>query len=112
MPVIRGASLAAHAAARKAKAGHNDAACYAARAAGQAVATAHVPTHGIGPALYAVKAVAATKPIDVRAAIVRERHWELQHLPKHLHWWVNKWIAAKESRLRSPVKIYDADNGE
>src|SRR5271170_6005290 len=43
MADIRGASLAAHAAARQAK--QNAAACFAARAAGQAVATAHVPQH-------------------------------------------------------------------
>ncbi len=43
MPVIRGASLAAHAAARDVKEEDN-AARFAARAAGQAVATAHVPT--------------------------------------------------------------------
>ena len=48
MADIRGASLAAHAAARKAK--PNSASCFAARAAGQAVATAHVPQHAFGSA--------------------------------------------------------------
>ncbi|MDO8480576.1 MAG: hypothetical protein Q7S65_02035, partial [Nanoarchaeota archaeon] len=43
MAGIRAASLAAHAAARDAKG--SDLACFAARAAGQAVATAHVPEH-------------------------------------------------------------------
>jgi cob(I)alamin adenosyltransferase len=43
---IRGASLASHAAARQAK--DNNAACLAARAAGQAVETAHVPQHAFG----------------------------------------------------------------
>jgi hypothetical protein len=43
MPVIRGASLAAHSAAREVNQ-EDVAARFAARAAGQAVATAHVPT--------------------------------------------------------------------
>ncbi len=60
MADIRGASLAAHAAARAAK--ENDAACFAARAAGQAVATAHVPQHAYGGAYYALKAIAAGDP--------------------------------------------------
>ena len=46
MAEIRGASLGAHAAARAAK--ENHAAHFAARAAGQAVATAHVPQHAFG----------------------------------------------------------------
>ncbi|MFE4961254.1 putative immunity protein [Streptomyces sp. NPDC056653] len=49
MADIRGASLGAHAAARAAKA--NDATCFAARAAGQAVAAAHVPQHAFGGCL-------------------------------------------------------------
>ena len=46
MEVIRKASLDSHAAAREV--GEDNAARSAARAAGQAVATAHVPTHSIG----------------------------------------------------------------
>jgi hypothetical protein len=87
IPVIRGASLAAHAAARDVKA-KNSPACYAARAAGQAVATAHVPTHALGPALYALKAVAAACPGDVQAAISRERNWQLRRVPRTLRDWV------------------------
>ena len=55
MTVIRGASLSAHAAARVTKG--NDAACFAAHAAGQAVATAHVPTHALGSSIYTIRAV-------------------------------------------------------
>lgn len=55
MADIRTASLASHAAARKV--GEDDAARSAARAAGQAVATAHVATHSLGAALYAQQAV-------------------------------------------------------
>ncbi|MHB1133777.1 MAG: putative immunity protein [Chloroflexota bacterium] len=96
MPIIRGASLAAHAAAREAdKAG---AACFAARAAGHAVATAHVPTHALGSALYALKAVAATNPTDPRATIAELRAWQVQRLPENLREWVDTGI---RQRLRS-----------
>jgi hypothetical protein len=55
MSVIRGASLASHAAAREV--GEDTAARSVARAAGQAVATAHVSTHAYGPAIYAQQAI-------------------------------------------------------
>jgi hypothetical protein len=58
MKSMRKLSLDAHAAARAAK---NDAACFAARAAGQAVATWHVPNHAAGAQWYAAKARAAAK---------------------------------------------------
>lgn len=77
MAEIRGASLAAHAAAREAK--ENDAACFAARAAGQAVATAHVPQHAFGAAYYALKAVAATG-----GDVAGERDWQSGRLPDDL----------------------------
>ncbi len=75
---IRGASLAAHAAARDAE--ERSAARFAARAAGQAVATAHVPQHAYGAAYYALKAVAAADPADV----AREREWQAERLPEGL----------------------------
>nr|WP_246269882.1 hypothetical protein [Methanofollis tationis] len=74
MAEIRGASLAAHAAAREAK--DNEAACFAARAAGQAVATAHVPQHAYGAAYYALKAVAAAG-----GDVAGEREWQSGCLP-------------------------------
>lgn len=77
MAEIRGASLAAHAAAREAKV--NDAACFAARAAGQAVATAHVPQHAYGAAYYALKAVAAAG-----GDVAGEREWQAGRLPEGL----------------------------
>lgn len=83
MSKIRGASLAAHAAARDAK-GRNDAACFAARAAGQAVATAHVPQHAFGAAYYALKAVAASDPVNAEVKIAEERKWITQLLPENL----------------------------
>ena len=82
MPEIRGASLAAHAAARVAK--ENDAACFAARAAGQAVATAHVPQHALGGAYYALKAIAATDPVNAEVNVAKERDWQAQRLPENL----------------------------
>ena len=78
MADIRGASLAAHAAARDAEEG--SAARFAARAAGQAVATAHVPQHAYGAAYYALKAVTAANPADV----AREREWQAARLPEGL----------------------------
>jgi hypothetical protein len=82
MADIRGASLGAHAAARDAK--ENDAACFAAHAAGQAVATAHVPQHAYGGAYYALKAIAAIDPANAEARTIKERNWQSRHLPKNL----------------------------
>ena len=77
MADVRKASLDAHAAARAVKEDDN-AARSAARAAGQAMATAHVPTHSIGAAVYAVTAVRdATGSIEETA---KERDWEYNHL--------------------------------
>lgn len=56
MAEVRKLSLGSHAAAREAK---SDTARYAARAAGQAVATWHVPTHAMGASQYAGKAIVA-----------------------------------------------------
>jgi len=82
MADIRGASLAAHAAARKAK--EDSPARFAAHAAGQAVATAHVPQHAFGAAYYALKAVAAASPATAGVKLVRELEWQTGHLPKNL----------------------------
>ena len=82
MVVIRGASLGAHAAARAAK--ENDAACFAARSAGQAVAAAHVAQHAFGGALYALKAIAAAYPAKAEAKVAKEWNWQSRRLPKRL----------------------------
>ena len=82
MAEIRGASLAAHAAARVAK--ENTAACFAARAAGQAVATAHVPQHAFGGAYYALKAIAAADPAQAEVKVSKERNWQVRHSPTKL----------------------------
>jgi hypothetical protein len=79
MAVIRKASLDAHAAARDV--GEDSPARSAARAAGQAVATAHVARHAYGPAIYAQQAIhRASTPVEADAAAARERDWQYQHL--------------------------------
>jgi hypothetical protein len=76
MAVIRKASLDSHAAARDV--GEDNAARSAARAAGQAVATAHVKTHSMGAAIYAQQAIYRSTCSD--AAIAKERDWQYKRL--------------------------------
>jgi hypothetical protein len=79
MSEIRGASLASHSAAREV--GEDNAARSAARAAGQAVATAHVRTHSIGAANYALQAIyRSASDLDAEVAVAKERNWQYQHL--------------------------------
>jgi hypothetical protein len=81
MANVRKVSLAAHAAARDARDANHDAACFAARAAGHAMATAHVSTHAFGASAYATKAVAAVSNfMDVEVNVIKERNWQLQCL--------------------------------
>lgn len=82
MAEIRGAALGAHAAARDAAS--NLPASFAARAAGQAVATAHVPQHAYGGAYYALKAIAAADPANAVAAVSAEYAWQSGELPERL----------------------------
>lgn len=93
---IRKAALDSHAAARKAKGKGNDAACFAARAAGQAVATAHVPLHAYGSAYYGLKVVMAAN-----ANIVKEFEWQTQHLPKYLR---KGWMEWQSLRLPKSLR--------
>ena len=61
--------------------GEDTAARSAARATGQAVATAHVPTHSLGAALYAQQAVwRAADPDDAEADVEKERDWQYWRL--------------------------------
>jgi hypothetical protein len=79
MAEIRKASLSSHAAAREV--GEDNAARSAARAAGQAVATAHVPSHSIGAANYALQAIhRAASPSEAEAAVAKEREWQYRRL--------------------------------
>jgi hypothetical protein len=96
MADIRNASLSAHAAAREAK--ENNAACFAARACGQAVATAHVPQHAFGAAYYALKIFAETDS----AKISGELSWQSRHLPKNLR---REWKDWQTQRLPKYLKL-------
>ena len=79
MTVIRKASLDSHAAARDV--GEDSPARSAARAAGQTVASAHVPRHAYGSAIYAQQAIhRATNAPDADVAVAKERNWQYQHL--------------------------------
>jgi hypothetical protein len=103
MADIRGASLAAHAAAREAK--ENNAACFAAHAAGQAVATAHVPQHAYGAAYYALKAVAAADPDNADVRIAKERNWQSRRLPKNLRQEIMSRIIIQKHANRILIKL-------
>lgn len=79
MSVIRKASLDGHAAAREV--GIDSPARSAARACGQMVATAHVPLHAYGSAIYAQQAIhRATNSADADAAVAKERNRQYMHL--------------------------------
>ena len=106
MPVIRGASLAAHAAAKEVQE-NNKAASLAAHAAGQAVATAHVATHAFGSALYAMKAVAATNPTDPKTALAKEQDWQVNRLPENLRKWVDSHM--KQLMRQRPKTFHNVD---
>lgn len=80
MSDVRKASLGAHAAARGAKEEDKDAIA-AARSAGHAMATAHVPTHAFGAAAYAIKA-AALHSNNVDDSLIKERDWQIKNLQK------------------------------
>jgi len=97
---IRKASLDAHTAAREAK--ENNAACFAARAAGQAVATAHVPQHAFGAAYYALKVVAAANFANTNVKIAKELDWQSKHLPKHLR---QEWQDWQSQHLPKHINI-------
>lgn len=73
MGVAQKAAVAAHAAARETT---DKSATAAARAAGHAVATAHMADHSLGAALYALKAIEATG-----ATSAGERAWQIKLLP-------------------------------
>ena len=103
MADVRKISLAADAAAREVKEG--DPAHSAARAAGQAMATAHFPTHAVAAAIYAATAVRdAADPADADITTTREREWQYQHLleltgNRPLNFWRSELL---ETRLSLP----------
>lgn len=79
MADVRKVALDAHTAARQV--GTDNAARSAARAAGQAIATAHVPTHSIAAANYALQAIYRSTIASIAdITITKEREWQYQHL--------------------------------
>jgi hypothetical protein len=82
------AALGAHAAARDVT---SKSATAAARAAGHAVATAHMADHCLGASMYALKAVEATG-----ASADAERAWQVEQLPDEVRDLV---VSALERRL-------------
>ncbi|MGB9553288.1 MAG: putative immunity protein [bacterium] len=103
MAEIRKASLAAHASAKEANQ-EDMAAIYAAHAAGQAVGTAHVPTHVLGVILYSIKLVACLNLSDVKKAVEKEREWQNQHLPENLQPWINFWLKKMQTRFSKKLR--------
>ena len=79
MAVIRKASLGAHAAAKGKK---EEDSVFAAHAAGQAVATAHVVTHALGASLYGIRAAAAHWA-NMNDGL-KERDWQLERLREYI----------------------------
>lgn len=79
MSVIRKASLDSHAAAKEI--GNDSPAASAAHAAGQAVATAHVPIHALGSANYALQALYRdANAEEVTVILKNERAWQMERL--------------------------------
>lgn len=101
MSDIRGASLAAHTAAREVK--NNEVACFAARAAGQAVATAHVTQHAYGGAYYALKAVIAANQNEKE--VTKAYNWQKKHLPDHLRQEIMSRIIITKNKRGLAIKI-------
>lgn len=76
-----------------------DPAKFAALAAGQAVAVAHVAAHELGAAAYAIRAVAAAAPSgESEAARLRERDWQRAQLPAEI-----SGLVLDDQRLRSTI---------
>lgn len=88
-------AFVANAAAR----GLPDPAKFAALAAGQAVAVAHVAAHDLGAAAYAIRAATAAAPAaDRGTARLRERDWQRQQVPAEL-----RELVLEDQQHRSPI---------
>ena len=65
-----------------------DPAKFAALAAGQAVAVAHVAAHDLGAAAYAIRAAFASAfASEAESARVRERDWQRERIPRRFESW-------------------------
>lgn len=102
MSVIREASLGSHLAARDVV--DKEAACMAAHAAGQAVATAHVTQHAYGASYYALKAIVASSSNGYEDAM-KEAVWERDQLPLKLRDEIMKRIIIKKEKNKTLIKI-------
>ena len=72
---------------------------FAAYAAGQAAAVAHVAAHQLGAAAYAIRAVrAAAPPGEAEAAGRRECHWQREQLPEAI-----RALVLDDQRLRNDI---------
>ncbi|MBA4385144.1 MAG: hypothetical protein C0410_10450 [Anaerolinea sp.] len=75
------------------------AAKFAALAAGQAVAVAHVAAHELGAAAYAIKAAQAAAPeSECKQAGLRECHWQREQLPVEI-----RELMLDDQRLRNEI---------
>ena len=88
----RRAAFAANAAARELP----DPAKFAALAAGQAAAVAHVAAHDLGAAIRAVGAPASAG--ETEAARIREREWQRERLPAEV-----REPVLDDQRSRTPI---------
>jgi hypothetical protein len=75
----------------------SDPARFAALAAGQAVAVAHVAAHDLGAAAYAIRAAMAASG-DAEGARIAERDWQRTQLPTEV-----RDLVLDDQRLRSPI---------
>lgn len=79
--------------------GMPDPARFAALAAGQAVAVAHVAAHDLGAAAYAIRAATASvAAADADAARIRERDWQRDRIPDAV-----RELVLHDERLRSAI---------
>ena len=90
--------------ANRAGKGQPDPARFAALAAGQAVAVAHVAAHDLGAAAYAIRAVMADvvagdgTAADAKSARLRERDWQRERIPAEL-----RELVLDDQRRRSAI---------
>ncbi len=88
-------AFVANAAAR----GLPDPAKFAALAAGQAVAVAHVAAHDLGAAAYGIRAAAASAAADAaESARIRERDWQRERIPAQV-----RDLVLDDQQRRSPI---------
>lgn len=106
--IIRKISLDIHSAARIVK--ENNAACFAARSCGQAVATAHVTQHSFGASWYALKAIAETNSVNTETKVKEEYNWQLNQLPEHLRKIFLNTVIITKINNKITIKIKKGEN--